>query len=120
MASIGLSEEEAITTYGTKRIAIYHVPMAEVDRAITQGRTEGFIKIITKRWSSCILGATIVCPRAGEMLSEISLAMFAKVPLRKLASLIHPYPTYSLGIRRAADKWLSQTILSSIGKLWKK
>jgi len=46
------------------------------------------------------------------MLSEISLAMFAGIPLRKLAGLIHPYPTYSLGIRRAADKWLSQTILS--------
>lgn len=117
VASIGLSEEEAIAKYGTKKVAVYRVPMSEVDRAITQDRTEGFITIVTKRWSSRILGATIVCPRAGEMLSEISLAMFAKIPLRKLAGLIHPYPTYSLGIRRAADKWLSQTI---IGALWKK
>ena len=62
IASIGLSEEEALETYGAKKIAVYRVPMAEVDRAITQGRTEGFVKIITKRWSSHILGATIVCP----------------------------------------------------------
>jgi pyruvate/2-oxoglutarate dehydrogenase complex dihydrolipoamide dehydrogenase (E3) component len=120
IASIGLSEEEAFETYGQKKIAVYLVPMSEVDRAITQGRTEGFVKIVTKRWSSHILGATIICPRAGEMLSEISLAMFAKIPLRKLAGLIHPYPTYSLAIRRAADKWLSQTILSFIRTLWKK
>lgn len=112
VASIGLSEEEALLQYGKKKIAIYLVPMSEVDRAITQGRTEGFVKIITKRLSSHILGACIVCPRAGEMLCEISLAMFASIPLRKLAGLIHPYPTYSLSIRKAADKWLSQTILS--------
>ncbi len=120
VASIGLSEEEAGKTYGKTKIAVYLVPMAEVDRAVTQGRTEGFVKIVTKRWSSHILGATIVCPRAGEMLSEISLALFAKIPLRKLAGLIHPYPTYSLAIRRAADKWLSQTLLPSIRTLWKK
>lgn len=117
VASIGLSEEEAIQKHGQKRIAVYFVPMSEVDRAITQDRTEGFVKLITKRLSSKILGATVVAPRAGEMLSEISLAMYAKIPLRKLAQLIHPYPTYSLAIRRAADKWLSQTIL---GILWKK
>ncbi len=112
VASIGLSEEEAVSKYGVKKIAVYVVPMTEVDRAITQGRTEGFVKIVTKRISSRILGACIVCPRAGEMLSEISLAMFSQIPLRKLAGLVHPYPTYSLAIRKAADKWLSQTILS--------
>lgn len=117
IASIGLSEEEALEQYGEKGIAVYDVPMSEVDRAITQDRREGFVKIVTKRWSSHILGATIVAPRAGEMLAEISLAMFAKIPLRKLANLIHPYPTYSLAIRRAADQWFTKTIL---GALWKK
>lgn len=111
VASVGLSEEEAIEQYGAKRIAIYFVPMKEVDRAITQERTEGFVKVVTKRWSSQILGATIVCPRAGEMLQEITLAIYAKIPLRKLASIIHPYPTYSLAIRKAADRWLTQTII---------
>lgn len=117
IASIGLSEEEAIKRYGEKKIAVYNVPMSENDRAITQHRREGFVKVITKKWSSRILGATIVAPRAGEMLSEISLAMFTKIPLRKLANLIHPYPTYSLAIRKAADQWFSKTIL---GALWKK
>lgn len=120
IASVGLSEEEAIEKYGLEGVATYFIPMREVDRAITQERTEGFVKIVTKRWSSKILGATIVCPRAGEMISEVTLAMHAKIPLRKLAGLIHPYPTYSLAIRRAADRWLTGTIIPSLRSLWKK
>lgn len=109
VASIGLSEKEASRCYN---IATYIVPFSQVDRAITTGRTEGFVKIVTKKWSSKILGCTIVGPRAGEMLGEISLAMYAGIPLRKLSALIHPYPTYNGAIRKAADLWLTQTILS--------
>lgn len=109
VASVGLSEEEATKSYN---IASYHVPFSSVDRAITAGRTEGFVKIITKKWSSQILGCTIVGPRAGEMPGQITTAMHAKIPLRKLSSLIHPYPTYNQAIRKAADLWLTQTILS--------
>lgn len=108
VASVGLSESEAMQKY---HIAAYTVPFTCVDRAITTGRTEGFLKIITKKWSSKILGCTIVGPRAGEMLGELSLAMYAGVPLRKLSGLIHPYPTYNLAIRKAADLWLTETIL---------
>jgi pyruvate/2-oxoglutarate dehydrogenase complex dihydrolipoamide dehydrogenase (E3) component len=109
VASVGLTEEQASKTC---KIATYHVPFSANDRAVTAGRTEGFVRIITKKWSSQILGCTIVGPRAGEMLGEITLAMRAKIPLRKLAGLIHPYPTYNQAIRNAADLWLKQTILS--------
>jgi pyruvate/2-oxoglutarate dehydrogenase complex dihydrolipoamide dehydrogenase (E3) component len=108
IASVGLTEEQAKQSH---RIAVYHVPFNSVDRAITAGREEGFVRIITKKWSSQILGCTIVGPRAGEMLGEVALAMKAKIPLRKLADLIHPYPTYNQAIRKAADLWLTQTIL---------
>jgi pyruvate/2-oxoglutarate dehydrogenase complex dihydrolipoamide dehydrogenase (E3) component len=109
VASIGFTEAEASKIC---KIATYHVPFSSVDRAMTAGRTEGFVQILTKKWSSQILGCTIVGPRAGEMLGEISLAMSAKIPLRKLARLIHPYPTYNQAIRKAADLWLTQTLLS--------
>lgn len=114
VASVGLSEKEAASTHN---IATYYVPFSAVDRAITASRQEGFIKIVTKKWSSKILGCTIVGPRAGEMLGQITTAMHAKLPLRKLASLIHPYPTYNQAIRKAADLWLLQTILPSIRKI---
>lgn len=116
VASIGVSSEKALKKYGKKKIAIYKIPFTEVDRNITNGRTEGFVKIITKKWSSQILGATIVGPRAGEMLMEISTAMFTKTPLRKLRNLIHPYPIENLAIRKAADLWLTQTLLKAFRK----
>lgn len=106
VASVGLLESEADSS-----MAVYTVPFEDVDRAITAGRTEGFVKIVTKKWSSQILGATIVAPRAGEMLAQICTAMVAKIPLRKLANVVLPYPTYNLAIRKAADMWLSKTIL---------
>jgi pyruvate/2-oxoglutarate dehydrogenase complex dihydrolipoamide dehydrogenase (E3) component len=109
IASVGLTEEEAKKHH---KIATYVVPFTAVDRAITAGRTEGFIQFVTNKWSSKILGCTIVAPRAGEMLGEVTLAMLAGIPLRKLARLIHPYPTYNQAIRKAADLWLTQTILS--------
>ena len=109
VAAAGLTEAQAKER--TDKLAIYHIPLDRVDRAICTGRTDGFIKVVTKKLSSQILGATIVAPRAGEMLGELTLAMQHKIPLRKLASLIHPYPTYSQGIRKAADLWLTQTML---------
>ncbi|MGE0197997.1 MAG: NAD(P)/FAD-dependent oxidoreductase [Simkaniaceae bacterium] len=112
VASIGLLERDI----GKQNIAIYKVPFSEIDRNITIGQTEGFVKILTKKWSSKILGATIVGPRAGEMLMQISTAMLAGMPLRKFSHLIHPYPTQSLAIRKAADKWLTETLLPLLRK----
>jgi len=111
VAHLGLTREEALEQYGAKKIAVYTVPFEELDRAITAGRCEGFVTVVTKKWSSKILGATIVAERAGEMLMELSVAMNHNIPLRKLASLIHPYPTFSLAIRKAADQWLTKTFL---------
>ena len=114
IASIGLLEKDAIEQFGDYGVTTYKIPFSEVDRAICQGRTEGMVIIVTKKWSSQILGATIIAPRAGEMLLEISVAIHAKFPLKKLAQIIHPYPTYNQGIRKAADLWLTRTILPSI------
>lgn len=111
VAAVGIYEKDAIEKYGKGKVATYNVSFEDVDRAICTERIEGFIKVVTKKWSSEILGATIVAPRAGEMLPEISLAMLHKIPLRKLARLIHPYPTYNSAIRKCADLWLTQTIL---------
>ena len=110
VASFGMLEKKAKELYG-KNIAVYYVPLSENDRAITASKTDGFVKIITKKISGQILGTTIVAPRAGEMIAELLLAAKEKIPLRKISSLIHPYPTYNLAIRKAADLWLTQTFL---------
>ncbi|MFH1116573.1 MAG: FAD-containing oxidoreductase [Pseudomonadota bacterium] len=80
-------------------------PLAEVDRAILDGEDEGFVKIHVKRGTDRILGATIVAAHAGEMISELTLAMVGKVGLGKVSSVIHPYPTQAEAIKQAADAY---------------
>jgi len=116
VASIGLTEKEANELYGNSSIATYIVALPSADRAICEAREDGFVKIVTKRYSGKILGATVVSPIGADMLPELQIAMREGVTFRKLASLIHPYPTYSQIIQKAADKWLKETILPLIGK----
>lgn len=118
VASFGLTEQNANETYGKRHIAIYTSPLSENDRALTDQTQVGFVKIITKKLSSKIIGATIVAPHAGEMLQELTLASQEHIPLRKLATLVHPYPTYALAIRKAADQYLLNTLLPSLKHPW--
>ncbi|CAN0082483.1 unnamed protein product [Pylaiella littoralis] len=73
------------------------------DRAILEGQTEGFVKIHVKKGTDRIIGATIVGEGAGDMISEVSVAMQSKVGLGSLAGVIHPYPTRAESIRQAGD-----------------
>lgn len=84
---------------------VYKFPFSKIDRAITDGNTTGLIKVYAKKWSGKILGASIVGAYAGEMISQYALAMRNGVSLRDFADTIHPYPSYGLGARRAADQW---------------
>jgi pyruvate/2-oxoglutarate dehydrogenase complex dihydrolipoamide dehydrogenase (E3) component len=84
-------------------VKTFTIPMHEVDRAIADGEERGFVKIHVKERTDRILGATIVARHAGEMISEITLAMVAGIGLRTLARVIHPYPTQADAIRMAAD-----------------
>jgi pyruvate/2-oxoglutarate dehydrogenase complex dihydrolipoamide dehydrogenase (E3) component len=104
VAHVGLGEQEA----RERGIAVdtYTVPLAEVDRAIADGEDEGFVKIHTRKGSDRILGATIVASHAGEMISEVTLAMVGKLGLGTILNTIHPYPTQAEGIKRAAGAWV--------------
>ena len=80
-------------------------PFAEVDRAMLDGETEGFVKIHTVKGTDRIVGATIVGRHAGDMISEVSTAMAAGLGLGGLASVIHPYPTQAEAIRQLGDQF---------------
>ena len=101
VAHVGLSEQEA-----QKRKVPYRVfkkPLREVDRAVIDGEEDGFVKILVSEGSDRILGATIVASHAGEMISEMTVAMTAKMGLGALAGVIHPYPTQAEAIRATGD-----------------
>lgn len=78
-------------------------PMSEVDRAIVDGEEEGFVKVHARKGTDQILGATIVARHAGEMISELTLAIVTGVGLKTLSSVIHPYPTQAEAIRQVGD-----------------
>jgi len=98
----------------------YKFEMAENDRAITEGETEGFVKVIVKKGTDQILGATIVASHAGEMINEISVAMAAKMGLGKIGGVIHPYPTQSEAIKRVAGLYNQTRLTPAVAKLMKK
>ncbi|MEX0747657.1 MAG: mercuric reductase, partial [Rhodothermales bacterium] len=77
----------------------------KLDRAITDGETTGQIKVYARGWNGRILGAGILGACAGEMITELALAIRHGITLRQISDTIHPYPTYGLGVRRAADQW---------------
>ncbi|MEZ4702299.1 MAG: FAD-dependent oxidoreductase [Rhodothermales bacterium] len=83
----------------------YRFPYTKVDRAVTESEPNGLIKVYAKAFNGKILGADILGVSAGELISEYAVAMRNGISLRQLADTIHPYPTYALGARRAADQW---------------
>ena len=86
-------------------VKTFTVPMHDVDRAITDGEEDGFVKIHVREGSDMILGATVVARHAGEMINGISLAMVAGIGLATVARVIHTYPTQAEAIRQAADAY---------------
>lgn len=89
----------------------------DVDRAILDGEDEGFIKVHVKKGKDKILGATVVARHAGEMISEITLAMVAGKGLKTLVNVIHPYPTQSEAFKQVAGQYYANKFKPFIKRL---
>jgi pyruvate/2-oxoglutarate dehydrogenase complex dihydrolipoamide dehydrogenase (E3) component len=103
LAHVGASEIELKNR--KRRYAVYRFPFSKIDRAVTDRETTGMVKVFASKFNGRIYGASILGAHAGDMIGEFALAMRNKVTLRNMADTIHPYPTYALGNRRAADQW---------------
>ncbi|MFZ1755363.1 MAG: mercuric reductase [Caldilineaceae bacterium] len=116
IAHVGLYAHEA----EKKGIEIdtYKVELEESDRALADGETEGFVKIHTEKGGDKILGATIVAPHAGEIISEITLAMTYNLGLKAIVDTIHPYPTVAGSIRRVGDLYNRTRLTPVVGKVF--
>ncbi|MEJ2719318.1 MAG: FAD-containing oxidoreductase, partial [Deltaproteobacteria bacterium] len=66
---------------------------------------DGFVKVHVEKGKDKILGATIVAAHAGDMISEITLAMVGGMGLATLSGVIHPYPTQAEAIKQTADAY---------------
>ncbi len=100
VAHVGLSESEA-ERRGLD-VSTHQVDMNTMDRAIVEGDTDGFARVIVDK-KGFILGATIVARHAGEMIAPIVLAMTSKQKLSAVGATIFPYPTQTEVLKRVAD-----------------
>ncbi len=102
-------------------VRTFTILMHDVDRAVTDGEAEGFVKIYIRQGTDRILGATVVASHAGEMINGLSLAITSGIGLRALARVIHTYPTQAEAIKMAAEAYnrtrLTPT-LKSLSRRW--
>ncbi len=103
VARVGLSETEAKAANISFEVTRYG--MDDLDRAIADGTDHGFLKVLTKTGTDEILGATIVCAEAGEMIAEYVLAMKYRLGLNKILGTIHAYPTMMEANKYVAGNW---------------
>ena len=103
VARIGLTERQA-AALGVPVVVTQH-DLAELDRAIVDESRAGFVRLLTAPGRDKILGASIVAPRAGDMLAEVALAMRHGLGVRALFSTLRAYPTYAEAIGATAGQW---------------
>ena len=103
VARVGLNEQEAREQGIAHDVTIF--PLHELDRAITDSATTGFVKLLTVPGKDKILGVTIIGEHAGEVIGEYVLAMRHGLGLNKILSTIHAYPTMIEANKFAAGKW---------------
>jgi pyruvate/2-oxoglutarate dehydrogenase complex dihydrolipoamide dehydrogenase (E3) component/uncharacterized membrane protein YdjX (TVP38/TMEM64 family) len=118
IARVGLSEDEAKAKGVAVEVTTYQ--LHELDRAIADSATTGFVKVLTPPGKDKILGATIVGDHAGELLAEYVLAMKHGLGLNKLLGTIHTYPTMAEANKFAAGNWkrahAPQGLLAWVGR----
>ncbi len=103
IARAGLTEAEARATGQPFETVTYD--LADLDRAIADGETRGFVKVVLRGGTDRILGVTVVGAHAGETISEFVLAMRHGLGLRKILGTVHSYPTMAEANKFAAGAW---------------
>jgi pyruvate/2-oxoglutarate dehydrogenase complex dihydrolipoamide dehydrogenase (E3) component len=116
LAHVGLSEQDA----RARGVAIdtYRVPLAENNRAVIDGEEAGLVKIHVKRGTDRILGATIVAPHAGELITQLTLAIQHGIGLGAFTGVIYPYPTRGEAIKRAAGAFTRTRLTPAVKRLF--
>ncbi len=117
IAHVGMTAKEA-TDKGNEVVA-YSAQMAEIDRAVLEGETVGFARIYADRRSGRILGATMMSAHAGESISEMALAITARLKMADVTATIHPYPTQAEIWKRLAGEYLKAKFTPSIARIFR-
>jgi pyruvate/2-oxoglutarate dehydrogenase complex dihydrolipoamide dehydrogenase (E3) component len=101
VAHVGITEKESAKR--GDEVITFTKELADTDRAILDGETEGYVRLYMNREDGKLVGTTIVGSHAGESIGEAVLAIKQKLKVGDLSGVIHPYPTQAEAIKRAAD-----------------
>ncbi|GAA4855239.1 FAD-dependent oxidoreductase [Luteimonas vadosa] len=101
-ARVGLGEREAKET-GTE-VEVVKYAMSELDRAVAEAATAGFVKVLVAPGKDRILGATVVGERAGETIALFALAMKQGIGLDKILGTVFAYPTFAEAAKAVAGE----------------
>ncbi|MBI4138867.1 NAD(P)/FAD-dependent oxidoreductase [Candidatus Uhrbacteria bacterium] len=101
VGSVGLTEQEARKQ--GRDVAVGRGEFSYLGKSLVSGETDGLVKIVADRKTKLILGGHIVGHSAAELIHEVALAMFAKIPYTAIAEMVHAYPTYAEAVGVAAS-----------------
>lgn len=105
IACVGYTEAQL--TEKRIKYQVAAVPITVIGRANTSGVDSGFVKVIAGKYGT-LLGASIVSPRAGEIVHELTLAIQHHLTARQVAETVHAFPTWSEAVRKACQKLKSR------------
>ncbi len=114
IASAGMSEQEA--KKGGIDVIVARHPFSANGKAVSIGKTEGFVKVVAERATHRILGFHIVGPRAFDIIDEALLAIEMGARLEDVSLTIHPHPALCEALREACAMALG-TSVNIIGKV---
>ena len=113
VARVGLTEEQARQKHG--KIKVFRSYFQDLDRALCDGETEGFVKVVTDRRGG-ILGCHIIGPDAGNYIGEAVLAMKKGISIGELSQTVHVYPTLSESVKKAGDAYYRERLFTERNK----
>jgi len=117
LAHVGVDEQEAAAR--GLEIRTFTWELKEVDRAVLDGETEGFARVHVAKGTDRILGATIVAAHAGDLISEITLAMANGLGLGAISKTVHPYPTQAEVIKKLGDAYQRTRLTPLVKKVFR-
>lgn len=116
IAHVGLYERDA-AEQGVE-IDTYQVGIAESNRAVTDGQEEGLVKVHVKKGTDEIVGATIVAAHAGDLITQLTMAIQHGIGLGAFTGVIYPYPTQGEAIKRAAGAYTRTRLTPTVKRLF--
>ena len=101
IADVGLAEADAFAT--GRKVRVTKVPFAATAKALIEGDTRGFVKIVSDPWTGAVLGGSIVGPSAAELISVLAVAVTANLKVNDIVESLLVHPALSEALAEAAE-----------------